>query len=213
VVSKKTEMDDEVGDDVTVETVDESEINGAGGDPTSGPTANSNPDWLFNGVYAVIDVVQTNGWILLIVLIGLWFAKQKLEEYLKEKRRRDGDAAHAKDPDELLDLQLRREDRIRRLQEQQDAAAALAAEKQQEKEDKERKERIQEYDDFLSGKGYKPKSRNNVSSTTESSDASPPPQLPNRPRQRLRDDDYNPMTGGGGSGGYRPAPRGGSGGG
>merc|ERR1712212_1047435 len=178
VVSKKPEMDDEVGDDVTVETVDESEINGAGGDPTSGPTANSNPDWLFNGVYAVIDVVQTNGWILLIVLIGLWFAKQKLEEYLKEKRRRDGDAAHAKDPDELLDLVVWR--------------------------------RI---DDFLSGKGYKPKSRNHVSSTTESSDASPPPQLPNRPRQRLRDDDYNPMTGGGGSGGYRPAPRGGSGGG
>ena len=30
MVSKKPEMDDEVGDDVTVETVDESEINGAG---------------------------------------------------------------------------------------------------------------------------------------------------------------------------------------
>ena len=30
VVSQKPEMDDEVGDDVTVETVDESEINGAG---------------------------------------------------------------------------------------------------------------------------------------------------------------------------------------
>ena len=38
--------------------------------------------------------------------------------------------------------QLRREDHIRRLQEQQDAAAALAAEKQREKEEKERQEKI-----------------------------------------------------------------------
>lgn len=206
------EMDDG-GDDITVETVDESEMDVKGAVP-GGPTENSNPDWLFNGFYYVIDVIQSNGWIFLIILIALWFAKQKLEEYLKEKRRRDGDAAHAKDPDKLLDLQLRREDRIRRLQEQQDAAAALAAEKQREKEERERKEKIQDYDDFLSGKGYKPKSKHNVgSSATESTDSSPQPQLPNRPRQRLRDDDYNPMMGSGGSGGYRPAPRGGFGGG
>jgi len=205
-------VDDGGGDDVTVETVDESDLPGAGSG-SSGPTQNSNPDWLFSGFYSVVDIIQSNGWILLILLIGLWFAKQKLEEYLREKRRRDGEAAHAKDPDQLLDLQFRREERIRRLQEQQDAAAALAAEKQREKEEKERKEKIQEYDDFLSGKGYKPKSRHANATTTDSADLSPQPQLPNRPRQRLRDDDYNPMMGSGGSGGYRPAPRGGGAGG
>ena len=113
--------------------------------------------------------------------------------------------------------QLRREERIRRLQEQQDAAAAVAAEKQREKEEKERKERIQDYDDFLAGKGYKPKSKygtGNTSSNEENADPpSPPSLLTNRPRPRLRNDDYNPMMGSGGSGGYRPAPRGGAGGG
>ena len=135
-------VDDGGGDDVTVETVDESDLPGAGGifskcsllwercaynhpcwekklghnsqqtrlypvikgSGSSGPTQNSNPDWLFSGFYSVVDIIQSNGWILLILLIGLWFAKQKLEEYLREKRRRDGEAAHAKDPDQLLDL-------------------------------------------------------------------------------------------------------------
>lgn len=208
-------MDEYEDDDVTVETVDD----GRGTVPSnqgaqSGPTENSNPDWLIGGFYSVVDVIQSNGWILLIIAIGLWFLKRHLEEYLRQKRRRDEDGMHARDPDKLLDLQLRREERIRRLQEQQDAAAALAAEKQREKEEKERKERIQDYDDFLSGKGYKPKSKHAATNDSESADSSPPPSLlSNRPRQRLRDDDYNPMMGSGGSGGYRPAPRGGSGGG
>jgi len=208
-------MDEYEDDDVTVETVDD----GRGTVPSnqdaqSGPTENSNPDWLIGGFYSVVDVIQSNGWILLIIAIGLWFLKRHLEEYLRQKRRRDEDGMHARDPDKLLDLQLRREERIRRLQEQQDAAAALAAEKQREKEEKERKERIQDYDDFLSGKGYKPKSKHAATNDSESADSSPPPSLlSNRPRQRLRDDDFNPMMGSGGSGGYRPAPRGGSGGG
>lgn len=208
-------MADAAEEDVVVETVDGSDFGPPGGAADSGPTENSTPDWFFGFFHSIVDVVQTNGWLFLVLIVVAWFAKQKLEAYLREKRKRDGDAAHAKDPDELLDLQLRREERIRRLQEQQDAASAVAAEKQREKEEQERKDRIQEYDDFLTGKGYKPKSRHNDSSaSTETSDASaPPPQLPNRPRQRLRDNDYSPMMGGGGSGGYRPAPRGGGSGG
>jgi len=203
-------------DDVHMETVDEGQ---EVPQPTpTGPTENSNPGWLVDGFFSFFDVIQDNGWILLVILIGLWFLKRKLEEHLREKRKRDDDGMHAKDPDKLLDLQLRREERIRRLQEQQDAAAAVAAEKQREKEEKERKERIQDYDDFLAGKGYKPKSKygaGNTSSNEENPDPpSPPPSLlSNRPRPRLRNDDYNPMMGSGGSGGYRPAPRGGAGGG
>jgi len=209
-------MDPNEDDDVTMETVyDGKDDDQRFEDVPSGPTENSNPDWLIGGFYSVVDVIQSNGWILLIIAIGLWFLKRHLEDYLRQKRRRDEDGMHARDPDKLLDLQLRREERIRRLQEQQDAAAALAAEKQREKEEKERKERIQDYDDFLSGKGYKPKSKHAATNDSESAaDPTPPPSLlSNRPRQRLRDNDYNPMMGSGGSGGYRPAPRGGSGGG
>jgi len=202
-------------DDVYVETVEDAKIT-APDAAAGGPTANSNPDWLVDGVFGFFDVVQSNGWIFLIVLVGLWFLKRKLEEHLREKRSRDDDAMHARDPDQLLDLQLRREERIRRLQEQQDAAAARAAEKQREKEEKERKERIEDYDAFLAGKGYKAKSTRDQNGGVESVDEPPsPPGLlsSNRPRQRLRDDDFNPMMGSGGSGGYRPAPRGGGSGG
>jgi len=208
-------MDD---DDVTVETVDERQDVPPPDGGASGPTENSNPDWLIGGFYDIVDLVQSNGWILLVLAIALWFLKRHLEDYLRQKRRSDEDGMHARDPDKLLDLQLRREDRVRRLQEQQDAAAALAAEKLREKEEKERKERIQDYDNFLSGKGYKPKSKyalndsDNATATTDSaSDAAASSSRP--PRRRLRDDDYNPMMGGGGSGGYRPAPRGGGSGG
>lgn len=207
------ETDAGIDEDVTVETIDE----GHGMPQATGPAENSNPDWLVGGFFDVVDVIQSNGWIFLVIFVCLWFLKRKLEEHLREKRKRDEDGIHAKDPDKLLDLQLRREDRIRRLQEQQDAAAAVAAAKQREKEEKERKERIQDYDDFLSGKGYKPKSKHNVSSNDaagSAEDPAPPPSLlSNRPRPRLRDDDYNPMMGSGGSGGYRPAPRGGGSGG
>lgn len=204
-----------IDDDVTVETIDE----GQGMPQATGATENSNPDWLVGGFFNIVDVIQSNGWIFLVIFVCLWFLKRKLEDHLREKRKRDEDGIHAKDPDKLLDLQLRREDRIRRLQEQQDAAAAVAAAKQREKEEKERKERIQDYDDFLSGKGYKPKSKHNVSSNdAESEDPTTPPSttpslLSNRPRPRLRDDDFSPMMGSGGSGGYRPAPRGGGSGG
>jgi len=197
-------------DDVTVETVDERQDVPP---PPEGPTKNSNPDWLLGGFFEIVDVIQSNGWILLIIAVGLWFLKRHLEDYLRKKRRRDEDGMHARDPDKLLDLQLRREDRVRRLQEQQDAAAALAAEKQREKEEKERKERIQDYDNFLSGKGYKPKSKyavdESTTATESADDANPSSSSSRPPRRRYRDDDYNPMMGGGGSGGYRPAPRGG----
>lgn len=99
-------MDD---DDVTVETVDErQDLPPPPDGGASGPTKNSNPDWLIGGFYDIVDLVQSNGWILLVLAIALWFLKRHLEDYLRQKRRSDEDGMHARDPDKLLDLQLRR---------------------------------------------------------------------------------------------------------
>jgi len=198
-------------EDVVVETIDE-DVH-AGHDPMEGPQ-NQTPPVLIDNFYLVLDFIQQYGWVLLIIGVALYFLKQRLEAYLKEQQKHNEDALYAKDPDALLQQQLKREERVRRLQEEQDAAAQRQMEKDAEKEEQKRKEKLEDWDRYLAGQGYKAKSRHQQTEQNSSTATEIPAAAPLRPRRsNLRGDDYNPMTGGGGSSGFRPAPRGGGGGG
>jgi len=192
--------------DIHVETIDEN-LGHAG----PGPEAESKMGFsVQDALGSTLEFVQGNGWVLLVLGIGVWYGWGKLEAWLRKRRAQQQDGLHARDPDRLLEQQLRREERIRQLQEEQDRSAAAELERQREREEQKRKEKLEDWDAFQAGKGYKAKSRHQANGTAESDavvDAAASAPRPRRPP--MRDNDYSPLSGGGGSSGYRPAPRGG----
>ena len=78
-----------------------------------------------------------------------------------------------------------------------------AEEKRLEAEEEKREQEIKDWEDHLAGKGYKNKARGGVDSQREALEQ----QARVKGKKGFRPDDYNPLMGGGGSGGFRPAPR------
>ena len=81
--------------------------------------------------------------------------------------------------------------------------AVKAEEKRLEAEEEKREQEIKDWEDHLAGKGYKNKARGGVDSQREALEQ----QARVKGKKGFRPDDYNPLMGGGGSGGFRPAPR------
>jgi len=89
-----------------------------------------------------------------------------------------------------------------RMQEAQDRMSAQHLELEKQKEEEKRRKKLEDYQNFIDGKGYHNKQHFEETSpniTKKPKTAKKPP---------LRQDDYNPLMGNSGNTGYRPSRRG-----
>lgn len=151
-----------------------------------------------------VEYLQQYGWFILLGVLILLYIKTKLDPKIRKLKSKAEDISYQKkfDPD-TTQRRLEAMERARKkLQEEHDAKAAMYAEQQKQKEEEKRKQKIEEWENLQDGKGY----RSKVKPKDESSES--PGKL--KPKPKLRQNDYNPLMGGGGPG-YRPARRTGGG--
>lgn len=173
---------------------------------------NTNPAFLVQGFYDVIGMVESYGWFLLALVFALLFLIYKLRPYLErvQHQREERDYYKKFDAGTVLKRQEAMEVARQKLQEEHDRKAAEYAAAQQEREEKKRQERIDDWDRHLEGKGYRSKVKTPDTTPSASGSSTSSGKKPKKP---LRDPDYNPLMGASGGACYRPARRGGAGGG
>ncbi|XP_048772875.1 selenoprotein S-like [Ostrea edulis] len=166
---------------------------------------NEDPEFVTGLFSTGLGILQQYGWFVLLGILILIYIKSKLNPKIREMKSKAEDISYQKkyDPD-TAQKRLESMERARmRLQEEHDAKAAMFAEQQRQREEEKRKQKIEEWDSLQEGKGY----RSKVKPKDDSSETS---QNKLKPKPKLRQSDYNPLMGGGGTG-YRPARRTGGG--
>lgn len=170
----------------------------------------SEPEPSFFGI--VLNFISTNGWFITFGLIGLYMLYRKLGSYLPTMSTVSPPTQQAYGPSEADEFVKRQEalERARqRMQEKQDALAEKQKEKMAQLEEQKRQEKIKNWEQLQQGLGLGSKLR--ATSTNESS--AEPNRVSRRPRgsqdssDRLRNSDYNPLTGSSGGSSYRPERR------
>lgn len=170
----------------------------------------SEPEPSFFGI--ALNFISTNGWFITFGLIGLYMLYRKLGSYLPTMSTVSPPTQQAYGPSEADEFVKRQEalERARqRMQEKQDALAEKQKEKMAQLEEQKRQEKIKNWEQLQQGLGLGSKLR--ATSTNESS--AEPNRVSRRPRgsqdssDRLRNSDYNPLTGSSGGSSYRPERR------
>ncbi|KAL1423118.1 hypothetical protein MTO96_021498 [Rhipicephalus appendiculatus] len=170
----------------------------------------SEPEPSFFGI--VLNFISTNGWFITFGLIGLYMLYKKLGSYLPTMSGVSPPTQQAYAPaetDEFVKRQEALERARQRMQEKQNALAEKQKEKMAQLEEQKRQEKIKNWEQLQQGLGLGSKLR--ATSSNESS--AEPNSLSRRPRRsedssdRLRNSDYNPLTGSSGGSSYRPDRR------
>lgn len=190
--------------------------NPLGGDQEAGfehpqTLENENPTILYEGFNSVVAFLQAYGWFVVLGAALLFYVKIKLnpsiEKWRKKKEQQEVfefDAAVTRTRQGAMDAARQR------MQQKFDAQAAEFAEKQKEKEEEKRQAKIEDWQRHQEGKGYRSKVKPQEEASTSSGSSSK-----NKPKKNVyKDNDYNPLMGGGGGGaGYSRPRRGNTGGG
>jgi len=156
----------------------------------------------------------SNPWALLILIFLLYKLYRLLSPLITEPladrwdqwqqhREQQAEAArYKKNPDEYKNKMEALELARRKMQDRYNEDAEAMAVKRQEIEEKKREQEIQEWDDHLQGKGYK--NRAKIGGDKEREALEQQARVKGKKGYKA---DYNPLMGGGGGSGYRPAPR------
>ncbi|XP_046337486.2 selenoprotein S-like [Haliotis rufescens] len=156
-----------------------------------------------------VELIQSYGWFLLAAVLLLLYLRNKFQATWDKMQKSREEESYKKYDVGATQSRLEAMERSRqRMQEQLDAQAEEYTEKQRKKEEEKRKQKIEDWDRHLEGKGYRSKYKPNEDGE-EASGHLPKP----KPKKPLRQSDYNPLMGGASSGTFRPARRGGAGGG
>uniref|UniRef100_A0A224Z8E2 Selenoprotein S n=1 Tax=Rhipicephalus zambeziensis TaxID=60191 RepID=A0A224Z8E2_9ACAR len=170
----------------------------------------SEPEPSFFGI--ALNFISTNGWFITFGLIGLYMLYKKFGSYLPTMSGVSPPTQQAYAPaetDEFVKRQEALERARQRMQEKQNALAEKQKEKMAQLEEQKRQEKIKNWEQLQQGLGLGSKLR--ATSSNESS--AEPNSLSRRPRRsedssdRLRNSDYNPLTGSSGGSSYRPDRR------
>ncbi|XP_070548479.1 selenoprotein S-like isoform X1 [Ptychodera flava] len=176
------------------------------------PPENETPEAIKESANFVTIFLAQYGWFIVFGIIALIFLKNKFEPSLQKLKKKREDNYYAQHYDATT-TQARHESMMAarlRMQERYDEDARIAEEERKKKEEQKRKEKIEDWDRHVEGKGYRSKiykSEQDVPSTSSSTNKD------KKPKQQLRQNDYNPLMGGYSAGGYRPSRRSGFGGG
>ncbi|KAL3225970.1 hypothetical protein MRX96_025315 [Rhipicephalus microplus] len=160
----------------------------------------------------VLNFISANGWFITFGLIGLYVLYQKLGSYLPTMSRASPPTQQAYAPSEADEFVKRQEALARarqRMQEKQNELAEKQKEKMAQLEEQKRQEKIKNWEQLQQGLGLGSKLRA-TSSNDSSSEASGLSRRPKRSEgssDRLRNSDYNPLTGSSGGSSYRPERR------
>ncbi|XP_061669412.1 selenoprotein S isoform X2 [Syngnathoides biaculeatus] len=153
-----------------------------------------------------VEFLSAYGGYLLLALA----AGYVLLLYLGKRRTRSGPGARDPLPAALQDAEavVRRQEAMeasrRKMQQEQDAKAAIFREKQKQQEEERRRQRIEEWDSMQTGKSFKGAARR-LQSSDDDAGASGRAAGHKKP---LRNSEYSPLSGDGGSCSWRPARRG-----
>lgn len=177
---------------------------------------NETPNFILQYYSHVLAFVQGYGWFIIIAVIVLYYLIQRFSPKYESYRRRQEEQDYLNvDPDVARRRMESMENARRRLQEQYDAQAARYAEEAKQKEEERRKEKIEDWERHQRGAGYRSKlyKPQQPEASGQASSASGPA----KPKKTVyRNTDYTPL-GDGASGNdscaWRPARRGGAGGG
>ncbi|XP_070548480.1 selenoprotein S-like isoform X2 [Ptychodera flava] len=175
------------------------------------PPENETPEAIKESANFVTIFLAQYGWFIVFGIIALIFLKNKFEPSLQKLKKKREDNYYAQHYDATT-TQARHESMMAarlRMQERYDEDARIAEEERKKKEEQKRKEKIEDWDRHVEGKGYRSKiyKSEDVPSTSSSTNKD------KKPKQQLRQNDYNPLMGGYSAGGYRPSRRSGFGGG
>jgi len=167
-------------------------------------------------VYSVLDAISDYGWHAVILVGVLYFAWNKYVKPSLSSVTSSSSSSPAINGDDSRapSLEEMRRARAARLQSEYDRKAAEEAEvrarKEKEAEEKKRLQKIEEWNNLQEGKSYYAKTR-----VADEPEAAAPllPGLRSSASRTLRSNDYNPLTGSGGSSfgpscGFRPGRRG-----
>ena len=191
--------------------MDEEEGKGVGPEGKRFSPQNGTPAIILTGFNALKLIVERYGWFLLIVLLGIMYLYKKYKPYYdkwKQNQEHLRDAEERKNnPDHAYAIQLSMEESRRKLQNIVSANNEINRFRQNELAEQKRLQKIEEWEKHKQGKGYHSKSK----------PQEVPPEVGNQLKPKRKNDfrpAFNPLSGGGGgSSGYRPSRRNGSGGG
>lgn len=199
-----------------------------GDSPQETPTLlqNQTPDFILNAANAGLLFIQSYGWFILIgaLLIAYLYDRYKSSyaDWIHQRQERKDDAERKKNPDHVLATQVAMETARARLQEQVRIDSERQRIEREKREEEARQEKIEEWEKHQRGGGYHSKSKSTNMGKQEIQDAesSQNSKLKPKKKERIRNSDYNPLTGqsttnsdADGPRSYRPSARGGAAGG
>ena len=161
------------------------------------------------------SMMWINPWYVVLLAVILYVIynryRDQIEARLAEwKRRREEHAEVAaikKNPD-IYRSKMEAMERARRaMQDRYDGQAAAFAERERVREEEKQRERAQELENLMSGKGYRNKVKVEEAQFGDGVRRSEGEQDKAKKKKPQFRPEYNPLMGGGGSSGYRPARR------
>ncbi|XP_076041327.1 selenoprotein S-like [Oratosquilla oratoria] len=180
-------------------------------EPDHPPTLEQQNPWLLRQFFSHSFVALSSyGWyVVTAIFIGVIVWRRVRPLFMKWKKKKEDEQEAAefhKNPDVFISRELAIEAARQRMQDEYSRAAAAHAVKIKELEEKKQQERLENMEAQMRGEG---RSRSKLSTATSVPSSSSPSKPSGKAKLRP---EYNPLMGGGGACGYRPARRSGGGG-
>ncbi|XP_056268000.1 selenoprotein S [Pseudoliparis swirei] len=151
------------------------------------------------------ELLSQYGWYLLVGTVVVYLLIQYLSKRISSRSSSSSPEQTLQDAALVAKRQEGMEASRMKMQQELDAKAVIFKEKQRQQEEEKRRQKIELWESMQPGRSFK---SGKTSRTTEEADSSTTASKPKSDKKPLRSEDYNPLTGQGGSScAWRPGRR------
>lgn len=163
---------------------------------------NETPTMVSEAASCVLLFLEKYGWFVILGVVLYVLIWSNFEPYWRKwKKKREKQYEETIDPERLIKCQASQEMSHRRMQENVDVKSVEFAEKMKELEAKKQQEKIDDFEMHQQGRGYRSKHPKTDDRNQKENKAKP------KKSARLRNSDYNPLSGSSSGTSFRPNSR------